>query len=120
MIDLLSDALKWLLAACLGLGAWVWKKTDAKVESMDGSKASKADFETYKAEHRAAMQTLTAIVNSKADTGEMNRQRDNIDTLFTQDSAIRNEMHTNQVSMMGTLNTIAAQVAHIAGRLDSK
>lgn len=120
MIADLKHLVEWLVALCLGIGAWVWRKTDRKVDDMDASKASRADFEAHKAEHRAAMQSLQSIVNSKASEDEMGRQRDNISQLFKQDSAIEAKMHDNQVAIMGTLNTMASQIAHIAGRLDGK
>ena len=114
LLDMLTDAVKWLIGALFGLGLWAWKKTDAKVEAMDATKASKADMEGV----RKAMEQIATDLKSKADEAEMNRQRDNINALFNAQTSMRQEMHANHVAMMTTMNTIATQVANIAGRLE--
>lgn len=60
-----------LIAALFGLGAHVWKKTEARVEALESGKASKKDMDDL--EHR---------VDGKADVTEMDRQRDNISKVF--------------------------------------
>ncbi len=114
LIDTLWDAFKWLAGALFGLGLWVWKKTDAKVDALDAGKASKTDMEGV----RKAMEQIATDLKSKADEVEMNRQRDNISALFNAQTSMRQEMHANHVAMMTTMNTIATQVANIAGRLE--
>lgn len=114
LIDMLGDLLKWLVGAVLGLGLWIWKKTDGKVEALDATKASKTDMEGV----RKAMEQIATDLKSKADEAEMNRQRDNISALFNAQTSMRQEMHANHVAMMTTMNTIATQVAKIAGRLE--
>ena len=123
MLDMIADLkhlVEWLVGLCLAIGAWVWKKTDRKVDEMDANKASKADFQAHVIAQRAELQALTAKVEGKASGDEMDRQRDNISLLFKQDSAIEAKMHDNQIAIMTTLQGMATQVAHIAGRLDGK
>lgn len=74
MTELLNDArnLIYALAAALfGIGAHVWKKTEAGVEALEASKAGKKDFDD-----------LERKVDAKADAAEMDRQRDNISKIF--------------------------------------
>jgi hypothetical protein len=116
MLDILSDAVKWVFGLLIGLGAWIMRKMDSKIDAA----ATKADFESHRKANQEEMRMLAHELRAKADDAELGRQRDNITQLFAQDAAIRNEMHTNQVSILSTLNTIASQVAHIAGRMDHK
>lgn len=74
MADFLNDAkhvIYALIAALFGLGAHVWKKTEARVEALESGKASKKD-----------MDDLENRVDGKADAAEMDRQRDNISKVF--------------------------------------
>lgn len=74
MADFLNDAkhvIYALIAALFGLGAHVWKKTEARVEALESGKASKKD-----------MDDLENRVDGKVDAAEMDRQRDNISKVF--------------------------------------
>ena len=110
------------VAVGAGVGVGVaWERARAEVEgraelqrAMDATKASKADMEGV----RKAMEQIATDLKSKADEAEMNRQRDNINALFNAQTSMRQEMHANHVAMMTTMNTIATQVANIAGRLE--
>lgn len=109
-----KDLVKWLAAGLFGMGWWVWRKTDAKVDSLDAGKAGKSDLQDV----RRAVEQLQTDLKGKADESEMWRQRDNIAALFTAQTGMRQDMHANHVAMMTAVNTIATQVANIAGRLD--
>lgn len=74
MTELLGDAknaIYALIAALFGLGAHVWKRTEAKVDALENGKASKVD-----------VAIIAAKVEGKADSFEMDRQRDNIAKVF--------------------------------------
>lgn len=110
IIDSAKELIKWLAAGLFGMGWWVWRKTDAKVEE----KAAKSELQEVK----RTVEQLHAELKGKADETEMDRQRDNISALFTAQTGMRQDMHANHVAMMTAVNTIATQVANIAGRLE--
>lgn len=60
-----------LIATLFGVGAHVWKRTEAKVDALESSKVSKSDFAI-----------LASKVDGKAEDSEMDRQRDNIAKIF--------------------------------------
>ena len=110
MTELLNEArnaIYALIAALFGLGAHVWRKTEARVEALEAGKAGKADVEK-----------LATKIDLKADETEMGRQRDNIAALFDGQTAIRKEMHENHVATMRAFGDIAAQVANLTGRIE--
>lgn len=106
IVTALEKILGFLVAILFGLGGWVWRITHAKVEAMEANKVNKSDFHA-----------LSARVDTKADTAEMNRQRDNIAELFDGQTAIRKEMHDNHVATITAISGLATQVATLAGRM---
>lgn len=96
-----------LAGLLFAIGGHVWKRTEKKVDAMEKDRASKAD-----------LAALAAKVDLKADAAELLRQRNNIDALFSGQTAIRSELHNNHTAQMTAINTVATQVATLIGRME--
>ena len=76
-MDWLNDAknaIYALIGALFAIGAHVWKKTEGRVDALEARESNKAS--------KGELSELSKRVDAKADTLEMDRQRDNISKIF--------------------------------------
>jgi hypothetical protein len=103
--DFLGKLLDWSWAACMAVVSVFWRK----LSEMEKNSVAKADFEA-----------LVRKVDGKANNDEMDRQRDNIASLFDGQTAIREDMHKNTRDILTAVGALSREVGQVIGQVNGE